>query len=388
MKEFTYFQPTEIIFGSGKVAELGNVAKRFGNKCLLVTTPTMSVLEPMYQRVKKILTASGLDVTHFDGIQPNPTTDDITAGAEMAVSHGAEMVIGFGGGSSMDSAKSIAIEATHEGTCWDYLYFRETQPTQKTLPVIAISTTSGTGSQVTQVAVVTNTVERTKSAIYNSIVYPKVAIVDPELMSTVPEYVTSATAFDAFCHSFESMLNPRASVYTDTLALKSIRLITETLPGLLKNLDDIQAREKMAVADTFAGLCIANSGVTLPHGVGMAISGLYPHVAHGASLSIIYPAFSRFTFPHAIEQFAALGRILNPELVSATDEEAAENSCEEIDIFIKKIGLWMNLKDIGMPENEIPLLSESAMVLPDNEANPRVAALNEMNELIKESYYR
>jgi alcohol dehydrogenase class IV len=388
MKNFNYYQSTEIIYGTGRIIELGDIAQRFGKKCLLVTTPAIPELEKMYNRVKKILTDAGMDVMHFDQVQPNPTTENITAGAEKAVAQGAEMIIGLGGGSSMDSAKAIAVEATHEGTSWDYLFFRDIQPTEKTLPIIAISTTSGTGSQVTQVAVVTNTAERTKSAIYNSIVYPKVCIVDPELMLTVPEHVTASTGFDAFCHSFESMLNPGSSVYIDTLAEKAIQIIVETLPGLVKNLSDQQARANMAVADTFAGLCIANAGVTLPHGVGMAISGMYPHVMHGESLSIIYPAFSRFTYQHAVDKFAAIGRIFNPELDKASDETAAEKCCEEIDDFIKSIGMWMSLKDVKMPEAEIPDLAKASMVLPDYKANPRVATYDEMHELIKQSYYR
>jgi alcohol dehydrogenase class IV len=388
MKNFNYFQPTEIIYGSGRVNELGELAKRFGKKCLLVTTPTIPALEPMYERVKKLLTDAGLKVAHFDQIQPNPTTENITSGAEMAVSHGAELVVGLGGGSSMDSAKAIAVESTHEGTSWDYLFFRDTQPTEKTLPIISISTTSGTGSQVTQVAVITNTAERNKSAIYNPIIYPKISIVDPELMLTVPEHVTASTGFDVFCHSFESMLHPNASVYIDVLAEKAINLVAQTLPGLLKNPDDLAAREKMAVADTFAGLCIASAGVTLPHGVGMAISGMYPHVMHGESLSIIYPAFSRYTYSHAVPQFATVGRIFNPELKGVSDQVAAEKSCEEIDKFIKSVGMWMSLKDVNMPEDEIEDLAKASMVLPDYKGNPRVATPDEMLELIKESYYR
>ncbi len=207
-------------------------------------------------------------------------------------------------------------------------------------------------------------------------------------MITVPEHVTASTGWDVFCHSFESMLHPNASVYINVLAEKAIRLIVETLPDLLKKLGDVKAREKMAVADTFAGLCIANAGVTLPHGIGMAISGLYPHVAHGESLSIIYPTFTRFTYSHALNQFATVGKIFNPELSGVPDETAAEQSCEEIDKFIKKIGMWMSLKDVKMPEKEIPVLAEASMVLPDYKGNPRVPTPEEMMDLIKESYYR
>ena len=116
MKNFNYFQPTEILFGKGRIEELGDAVLRFGKRCLLVTTPEIPVLKPMYDKVKKILNDSGCQVAHFDQVQPNPTTDNITAGAEMAKSHKAEVIVGLGGGSSMDSAKAIAVEATHEGT--------------------------------------------------------------------------------------------------------------------------------------------------------------------------------------------------------------------------------------------------------------------------------
>ena len=303
----------------------------------------------------------------------------------MAKSFGAEVVIGLGGGSSMDSAKAIAVEATHDGSCWDYLFFKK-EPTEATLPIIAISTTSGTGSQVTQVAVVTNTEARDKSALYHPILYPNVCIVDPELMLTVPKRVTAATGFDAMCHSFESSLNPGSSDYINTMAFRSIEIVADTLPYLLENLEDKEARSKMAMADTYGGLCIANSGVTLPHGVGMAISGMYPNVPHGESLAIIYPQFSRFTYTSAVSEFARLGRILNSSLKNEPDEIAANKSCEEIDNFLQKIGLWVRLKDYGMPEDEIPKLATQSMVLPDYKANPKVATDDEMLQLIQNSY--
>ena len=385
MKQFNYFQPTEIIFGEGRISELGEITKKYGNRCLLVTTPVFPAVEGQYSIVKQILADSGIEVAHFDKVQPNPTTEIITQGAELAKSFGAEVIIGLGGGSSMDSAKAIAVEATHEGSCWDYLFFKN-EPTDATLPIIAISTTSGTGSQVTQVAVVTNTEERDKSALYHPILYPNVCIVDPELMLTVPKRVSAATGFDALCHSFESTLSPGSNEYVKTMAFRSIEIVAETLPYLLENLDDQEARSKMAMADTYGGLCIANAGVTLPHGVGMAISGMYPNVPHGESLAIIYPEFSRFTFEKAIPEFARLGRIFNSDLKAVSDFEAAEKACGEIDGFLQKVGLWVRLKDYGMPEGEIGLLAKQAMVLPDYKANPRVASDEEMLNLIQNSY--
>ena len=386
MDSFRYYQPTEILFGCGQIDNIAALSQRFGKRCLLVTTPNVPELEPMFKRVKDILGKASLDVSHFDGIQPNPTTDNISEGARVALSHQAEMVIGLGGGSAMDGAKAIAVEAAHEGTAWDYLFYREAQPTDKTLPVIAVSTTSGTGSQVTQVAVITHTRDRDKSAIYNSAVFPRACIVDPELMVTVPKHVTASTGFDAFCHAFESTLHPQASPYTDMLAFSAIQLVVAYLPAVLENLSDLEARTKLALADTYAGLCIANTGVTLPHGVGMAISGMYPHIAHGESLAAVYPAFTRFSQSAAIRQFAAVGRILDPGLHTYSDKQGADRSCSLIDDFLDKIGLATTLKDCRILEEEIPDLAIQSMKLPDYKANPRVTSADDMLELIRDAY--
>lgn len=218
MKSFNYHQPTEIRFGRGRVNEVGEAVARFGKRCLLVTVTSFPEIEPMYEKVKDSLGAAGVEVAHFDKVVPNPTTDIVTQGAEMAKEHNADVVLGVGGGSSMDTAKAIAVEATHEGTAWDYLFFRDTQPSEKTLPIIEVTTTSGTGSNVTQVAVISNPAEKYKSAIYNSIIYPDVSIVDPELMLTVPEHITASTGFDVFAHAFESYIHPNGSPYTDLMA--------------------------------------------------------------------------------------------------------------------------------------------------------------------------
>jgi len=387
MNRFNYYQPTEIIFGIGRINELSEYVLRYGTHCLLVTTPNEDPLKSVFDRVKENLRLAGIETTHFDQVQPNPTTENISAGAQMAREHKIEVIVGVGGGSSMDSAKAIAVEATHEGTSWDYLFFREKQPTQKTLPVIAVSTTSGTGSQVTQVAVITNTTERNKSAIYNSMIFPKVCIIDPELMLTLPEHLTASTGFDAFCHAFESMLHPNASFFTNSIAVEAIKLIVENLPNLINNLQNLELRSRLALADTLSGLCIANAGVTLPHGVGMAVSGMYPHVMHGESLSIIYPVFSRFTCKTAISQFSTVAQIFNPALFKDTNDEVAYYACTEIDTFIKKIGMWMSLKDISMPEDEIKALAKASMVLPDYRSNPRVTTKKEMESLIHAAYY-
>ncbi len=385
MKAFNFFQDTKLVFGEGKVEEVGSIASEYGNNCLLVTTQANEALRPLYDRVIKILKKSDLNVAHFDGVTPNPTTDDISRGAEMANSIQANVVIGLGGGSSMDAAKAIAVEVTHEGSSWDYLFYK-TQPTEKTLPIVAISTTSGTGSQVTQVSVVTNPRERDKSALYNNLLYPRVSIIDPELMVSLPPFVTATTGFDVFCHAFESLLHPNRGAYIELLAKEAIKIVSDHLPKVLADPTNIEFRSKMAWADTLAGLCIANAGVTLPHGMGMAIGGMYPHVAHGQALAIVYPACTEYTWENAVDQYAFLSRTFNCEMNGVGDYEAAGLASDEISKFLKKIDLQQKLEDVGMPESEIGALAKQSMVLPDYENNPKVATYNDMLELVRASY--
>lgn len=390
MKSFTYFQPTQIIFGNGRIKEVGELVSSLGKRCLLVTGSPDSPpsFQKLFSSITQDLEDAGVAVEHFTGVIPNPTTDVVTAGAEMAKTFKADVILGIGGGSSMDTAKAIAVEATHPGTAWDYRWCSDTQPTEKTLPIVAVSTTSGTGSEVTQVAVMTNPGEKDKSAIYHNIIYPKIAIVDPELTLTVPSSVTSQTGFDVFTHAFESYLHPNASPFIEMLALKAIGLVAEYLPRVVKDGDNLGSRESMALASTLAGLCIAHAGVTLPHGIGMTISGYCPQVPHGVALAVVYPEFTRYTYPSAPSKFADIGRIFDPALQNEPVEIAAEKFCEIFDDFMKDINMWLDLESFGVTKEEIALIADHSHDLPDYKNNPRIATRDEIYEILMRSFSR
>ena len=390
MKSFTYYQPTQIVFGNGGVNDVGELVATLGRRCLLVTGSPDSPpsFRKLFDALKENLKNADIPVEHFTGVIPNPTTDVVSAGAEMAKAFKADVILGVGGGSSMDTAKAIAVEATHTGTAWDYRWCSETQPTERTLPIVAIPTTAGTGSEVTQVAVLTNPKEKDKSAIYNDIIYPKIAIVDPELTLTVPSSVTSQTGFDVFTHAFESFLHPNASPFIEILAKKAITLVAENLPKVVKDGDNLESRECMALASTLAGLCIAHAGVTLPHGIGMTISGYCPKVPHGVALAVVYPEFTRYTYPFAPSKFADIGRLLDPSLENEPDEIAAESFCEIIDEFMKEINMWLDLESFGVTKEEIELIADHSQVLPDYKNNPRVATRDEIYEILMRSFSR
>ena len=387
MKSFNYFAPTEIVFGCGRVNEIDSYTARYGHRALLVTGSHSKSVAALVERVVSKLNDAGIETAHFNGVIPNPTTDIVTKGAELAKKLSAKVVIGIGGGSSMDAAKAIAVEATHPGTAWDYLHYTS-GPTEKTLPIITIGTTAGTGSQTTPCSVITKTEDKDKSAIWHKNIFPRVAIVDPETTLSMPPDVTAQTGFDAFCHNFEAYISVGANAFVEVMALEALKIIAEHLPKAIADGGDIEARSKMAWADTLGGLAISSAGVTLPHGLGMQIGGHCPNVSHGQSLAVIYPEFTRFTYKSAVGKFAAVGRIFNRELEKAGDDAAAEKCCEEIDSFLKRIGLWTGLDGLGVTDSDIRAIADCGQVLGDYKNNPRIATIEEMFEILSNSRKR
>lgn len=387
MKEFNYYAPTEIVFGVNSVKKIGKITAQFGTKAMLVTMPEFPAVAELYADVKKSLIDAGVVCVHFDKVISNPTTDEVTQGANIAKQEQVDVVIGLGGGSSMDTAKAIAVEATHPGTAWDY-NCHTAGPTSKTLPIIAVSTTAGTGSQTTPCAVITKTSDKDKSAIWNKNIFPRVAIVDPAVTMSLPKSVTAQTGFDAFCHNFEAYLSVNTNPLVECMALEAIQSIAEYLPRVLEDGYNLESRSQMAWADTLGGLTNASAGVTLPHGLGMQISGHCPHVTHGQALAVFYPAFTRYTYAAAESKFAAVGRIFNPALKNETDAIAAEKCCEALDDFLKKIDLWTDFKSLGVTKEDLRDIADCGQVLGDYMNNPRVASIPEMFDLLMSCYER
>ncbi len=386
--KFNYYQPTEIIFGENSIEQLEDCIKRYGTKAMIVTTPIPQGLQIIFDTTIKNLQQKGIEIIIFDEVIPNPTKELMDKGAHIAREKKVDVIVGFGGGSSMDSAKAIAVGAVHEGSVWDYLFFK-TAPSDKTLPIIAIPTTSGTGSQVTQVAVISENDTETKSAIYNNNIFPKIALIDPTLMIGLPTHITAYTGFDAFTHAFEAYIHNNTNPYVEMLALDSIARIVKNLPLVLKDGSNIKARTQMAWADTLSGLCIASAGVTLPHGIGMMIGGHYHKISHGESLACLYPEFIKFTYSHAQEKFSIVAKLFNPELaIKYPNIVPKEVVYDTICDFLKANNLFISMKTLGITEEGIKKIADRSQDLPDYKSNPRIATLEEIYELLSESYRR
>ena len=389
MRNINYYLPTDIRFGWGRTSEVGEIVAEFGKRCLMVTVKPPSPLEPVFERIKKLCADAGVEVIHFDGVQPNPTTDNVDAGVAIGEENNVDVILGVGGGSSIDTAKNISVGITHEGDAWDYRVIEGKPVEDKLLPIIAVSTTAGTGSEVTAAAVVTKTDRHLKYALWDKLLCPTVGIVDPELTLTLPPHITASTGWDAFCHSFEAYThNAGASDYIDMHALEGMRLVIKNLPIVMKDSQNREAREALHWANTLGGLAITNAGVTLPHGMGMAIGGSAPHVTHGEALAIIYPEINRWTWKHLIKEYATVARLFNPTLKDKSDEVAAEKGVDEMNRFLKEIGMWMNFKDKDVSESTLNDIAKDTFKLPDYSFHVVVPNEDDVRDLLKKSIER
>lgn len=235
VKSFNYYNPTDIRFGWGRAEETGEIISQYGKKCLMVTGSGNS-LEPIRDKIANLCQDKGINVIRYNGVSTNPTIDMVNAGTEIAKKNDVDIILGVGGGSPIDVAKAISVGVTHDGEAWDYRVIDGKPIEDKLLPIIAVTTTAGTGTEVTPVSVITNPAIHLKYALADKLLCPNVAIIDPELTITVPAHITALTGWDAFCHSFESYTSHTSACdYVDMHALESMRLVINYLPIAMKD---------------------------------------------------------------------------------------------------------------------------------------------------------
>jgi alcohol dehydrogenase class IV len=385
LKAFDYHHPGEIIFGNGRISEVGSIVSRYGQRCLIVSGPKKGALRDLYPIVGELLEHLGLEWQHFDGVNPNPTADVVAGGAKLAKAFQADVILGIGGGSSLDTAKAISVEATHQGTSWDYLFLKQ-RLTARTLPVVTVGTTAGSGSQVNPYAVITNINLREKSALCSPYLIPRAAIVDPQLMLSVPPEVTAVTGFVALSRAFESILNPKSNPLTELLGWEAIRRIIKNLPLAVQDGSNLGARSSLAWADTLAGLSSCGSGLGLPDGLAMAVGGIFTDLPHGLALASVYRASLAYTWPSAISTFAMLARLIDPALDDAALPVAAERCPDLLQAFLVRLGLCRSLRDFGLSQEQLPAVASKSMVLPYCKNNPRIPTLEELLAIVTEAY--
>jgi alcohol dehydrogenase len=355
---FSYFVPVRLVFGEGKLATAGEAAKAFGTKALVVTTGDLFIKTGLVDRLKTILSKSGVEAFHYWDVSPNPLNTEIDATAAFAKKNGCQVCIGLGGGSAIDTAKAAAIVLGHNRPIWDFCT-GSAAITDKTLPIIAITTTSGTGSEGTQWSVITNKAVKEKPGIGSDHTFARVAIVDPELMVSMPPRTTASTGFDALAHSIEAYTSTLATPITDMYCEKAIRLIGKFLRRAVKDGTDKEARNGMAYANTLAGFSIAVGIVTVCHGLAHSVGGV-ANTTHGESLAAMTPHTMRFSMRGNPDKFKNIGMFLRDEIVNL-GQDRLEDSVREVERLIADIGLNNGLGKQGVKESDIEAIADGVI---------------------------
>lgn len=348
--DFAYFLPVNIVFGSGKVMKVGELTKPYGKKALIVTGRSSAKKSGIYDKVDSSLRAAGLDTVLYDKVQQNPLTTTAEEGAAFAKANGCDVVVAIGGGSIMDCAKAIAFLCMNDGDISDYIYNR--LKSDKALPLVLIPTTCGTGSEGNGFAVLTNPQNGDKKSLRCNAIVPKVSIVDPECMMTMPKKVLASVTFDALCHNIEAYTSKIAQPFTDALSLYAIELIVNNVVDVYNGTAGKEGWEKITLASTIGGMVINTAGVTLAHGMEHPASGL-KDIVHGQGLAALTPVIVEASYKGNRSKFSKIARIMGGL--------TAEDCAVKIRTLLKKLDLEVTLSDLGITEEDIPWMAENCM---------------------------
>lgn len=342
MSPFHVHWPGKIVFGAGKLETLGEEAKALGGRHILVVTTKDLVNLGVVERAERILKNAGWVTSRYDGVQPDPTCEAVDEAAAGLRASGVDAIVALGGGSAIDFAKALAAAATHEGPIWDYVNYTgaNAKPLHgHILPLIAVPTTAGTGSEVSQGSVLDHPGLQMKAALLTPRMYPRVALVDPELTYTLPARPTAMTGFDTLTHGIESYLNvERSTPASELFALEAVRRVAANLPAAVRDGGNHAARAELAWAATCGGLAIGLSNAAVSHAMALPL-GARLGTPHGLALAVVQPVVLAHTWETQPERCAVLAETVGAANAGLPAREKAKAFVSWIGNFVREIGL-------------------------------------------------
>lgn len=382
----TVHLPASIFYGENSFSAVGTESAKSGSHALLISDEVMKKLGYVDQ-CSSFLAEADVDCTEYLGVASEPTDTYVEEALRLIKEKGCDQVIALGGGSCIDTAKAVAALATNGGDISDYMGGKKLASSAP-LPLTAIPTTGGTGSEATEVTVITNTKTDVKMMIKQPAFMPKKAIVDPHLTVSSPKSITAATGVDALTHAVEAYISKKAHPFTDELALSAIKRIMHHLPQAFEDGKNIKARDEMIYGSMQAGMAFSNSSVCLVHGMSRPIGALF-HVPHGISNAMLLPTLLNYAKESCVKRFAEIGRYLSPELDHRSDDEAADRVVSDILQLCERLEI-PNMKEWGVEEKEfysvLDKMAGDALDSGSPANNPRVPTKDEIIVLYKEAY--
>ncbi len=374
MENFEFFNPVRIVFGEGEIRRIGEEAAQYGKKALIVSYKDHAFFSDLLQIIEGTLTKSGVQNLSFYEVTANPLISQVRDGIKLCVAEKIDLVIGVGGGSAMDAAKIIAAGALTSGDPWKMVVNRHDQmtanPPEEALPLIMIPTLPATGSEMNCCGVVTNEETAEKSYVWAPCLYPKLSIVDPSLTCSLPEFQTVCGAADTISHVLEFYLNGFYDADLNNRIQEGV--ILTVMENIFKVLDDpnnIKARAQLQWASIVAlnGWSQPGDAWTPMHQLGHVLSAHY-NIAHGASLSIIMPAWMKHLHTRRIETYCQFAnRIFGIDKTGKSPDELALEGISQFESFLKKIGVPTRLSDVNIPHKDINKLTAAVVKISFNE---------------------
>lgn len=373
---------TTTYFGVGAISKIEDIAKEFSSKGIhkiaVITGKSAYKKTGAWEIVTKALEKYEIAYVLFDKVTPNPNSVDCDEAVQLAYQFGAQAVIGIGGGSPIDTAKTVAVMCYHPESTTADLYEGRVNAT-KALPIVAINTTHGTGTEVNRFAVMSLVDKQFKPSIGYEFCYPTYSIDDPALMIGLSKRQTIYTSIDAVCHVIEAATTKIASPYTILLAKETIRLVNKYLPRAIENLEDLTARYYLTYAAMIAGTCFDNGFLHLPHALEHPLSGMKPQVIHGHGLAILLPTVIEKIYPACAE---VLAEILSP----IGEAKSLGQTMDIVRSFIERMGVHETLSDLGFVEQDVDRLVELVINTPSLEMLLSLSPIEVKKELLKEIY--
>lgn len=369
-------------FGPGARKELPEAIRRLGKSKVLVVTDKGLLQFGVAKMVTDVLDETGIEYEIFSDVKPNPTVSNVKAGIDAFKNAEADILVAIGGGSSIDTAKAIGIVIANPEFS-DIVSLEGCAPTKnKSVPIIALPTTAGTAAETTINYVIIDEEKQKKMVCVDPNDIPAVAIIDAELMYSLPKSLTAATGMDALTHAIEGYITQGAWELSDMFEIEAIRMISRYLPVAVEDPKNPEGRNGMAVAQYVAGMAFSNVGLGLVHGMAHPLGALFD-IPHGVANAVLLPTVMEFNMPYCIAKYRKIAEAMGVDTSSMNDNEAAQAACDAVKQLSQKVGIPATLTELGIKAENIPALTEQALNDVCTPGNPRQVTAEEVERIYR-----
>lgn len=385
MEDFEVFgfrSGVRVLQGRGISRRLSGELSRLDCENPLIVTDSNLVETRPFDSIRRSLAADGIEDTVFDGVQPNPSEEHVQQGSELRRRADCDCIVGIGGGSSIDTAKAIAMLATNGGSVGDYEGID--QVSANPLPTVAIPTTVGTGSEVTQSMVVTDSDAGHKQVVISDRLAPDVSMLDPDVLATLPSRVVATTGVDSLTQAIEAYITSRSNPVTEALSISAVETIGRNLRDGVERTSD-EALERLQIAATMQGTALTNSGLGLVHGLANTVGGRFG-TNHGATNAALLEPVLEFNMPVSTAKYADLASALGVRTAGSSDGEAATAFVDAVVELLEDVDLAVDLADLGVERAAFDELAADAMTHVDSRSNPRDYTKEQLVSLYEAGY--